>query len=72
MSIQGVISDRVFTSSEEASEVIRLLSKAAIENNMSRVIAELGQVEAMGTGHWDPLNDLPEVIPVKKLAVSPV
>ncbi|KAF8554653.1 DNA/RNA polymerase [Imleria badia] len=67
ISIQDVISDRVFTSSEEASEVIRLLSKAAIELNMSRVIAELGQVEAMGTGHLDPLNDVPEVTPVKKL-----
>lgn len=70
ISIQDVISDRVFTSSEEASEVIRLLSKAAIEANMSPVIAELGRVEAMGTDHLDPLNDVPEVIPVKKLAVS--
>jgi len=69
ISIQDVISDRVFTSSEEASEAIRLLSKAAIEMNMSRVIVELGQVEAMGT-HLDPLNDVPEVTPVKKLAVS--
>lgn len=38
--------------------------------NMSRVIAELAQVEAMGTGYVDPLNDMPEVTPVKKLAVS--
>ncbi|KAH0833941.1 DNA/RNA polymerase [Lanmaoa asiatica] len=68
MSVQDVISDRVFTSSEEASEVIRLLSKAAIEMNMSRVIAELGQVEAMGTGRLDPLDGVPEVTPVKKLA----
>ncbi|KAF8130200.1 hypothetical protein EV363DRAFT_1399395 [Boletus edulis] len=67
ISIQDVISDRVFTSSEDASEVIRLLSKAAIEMNLSQVIAELGQVEAMGTGHLDPLNDVPEVMPVKKL-----
>lgn len=72
ISIQDIISDRVFTSSEEASEVIRLLSKAAIEMNMSRVIAELGQVEAMGTGHLDPLSDVPEVTPVRKLAVSRV
>lgn len=38
--------------------------------NMSQVIVELGRVEAMGTGHLDPLNDVPEVMPVKKLAVS--
>ncbi|KAF8550661.1 hypothetical protein OG21DRAFT_1487603 [Imleria badia] len=50
ISIRDVISDCVFTLSEEASEVIQLLSKVAIEMNMSRVIAELGQVEAMGTG----------------------
>jgi DNA-directed RNA polymerase, mitochondrial len=49
-----------------------LLSKAAIETNMSRVIAELGQVEARGTGRIDPLSDVPKVMPVKKLAVSPL
>jgi hypothetical protein len=38
--------------------------------NMTQVMAELGQVEAMGTGYLDPLNDVPEVTPVKKLAVS--
>ncbi|KAF8141815.1 hypothetical protein EV363DRAFT_1467981 [Boletus edulis] len=62
------MSDRIFTSSDDASEVIWLLSKAAIEMNISPVIAELGQVEAMGTGCLDPLNDVPEVMPVKKLA----
>lgn len=68
--IQDVISDRVFVSSEEASEVIRLLSKAAVDTNMSRVIVELAQVEAMGAGHPDLLDNVPEVTPVKKLAVS--
>ncbi|KAF8130959.1 hypothetical protein EV363DRAFT_1296457 [Boletus edulis] len=61
------MSDCIFTSSDDALEVIRLLSKAAIEMNISPVIAELGQVEAMGTGRLDPLNDVPEVMPVKKL-----
>ena len=70
ISIQDVISDLVFTSSEEALEVDRLLSKTAIEMNMTQVIAELGQVEAMGTGYLDPLSDVLEVTPVKKLAVS--
>ena len=37
---------------------------------MSQVIAELGQAEAMGTDHLDPLSDVPEVIPVQKLVVS--
>ncbi|KAF8553695.1 DNA/RNA polymerase [Imleria badia] len=68
ISVQDVMSDRVFTSSDDVSEVIRLLSKVVIEMNISPVIAELGQVEAMGTGHLDPLNDVPEVMPVKKLA----
>ncbi|KAG6371386.1 DNA-directed RNA polymerase N-terminal-domain-containing protein [Boletus reticuloceps] len=67
ISIQDVISNHIFTSSDDVSEVIQLLSKAVIEMKMSPVIAELGQVEAMGTGHLDPLNDVPEVMPVKKL-----
>ncbi|KAG9311110.1 DNA/RNA polymerase [Chiua virens] len=68
ISIRDVISDRVFTSSEEAAQVIRLLSKAAIEMNMSQVIMALGQVEAMGSDVLGPLDDVPEVRPVKKLA----
>ncbi|KAF8841664.1 DNA/RNA polymerase [Paxillus ammoniavirescens] len=63
-----VISDRVFTSSEEASQVIRMLSKAAVDMNMSRVVSELGQAEALGSHLSDPLDDVPEATPVTKLA----
>ncbi|KIJ61213.1 hypothetical protein HYDPIDRAFT_177116 [Hydnomerulius pinastri MD-312] len=65
----AVISDRVFTSSEEASQLIQMLSKTAVDMNMSRVVSELGQAEALGSQLPDPLEDVPEVNPVTKLVI---
>jgi DNA-directed RNA polymerase len=69
ISIPFVISDRIFLSSEDAAAVIKLLSKAAVDLNLSRVISELGQAEAIGQ-HPDPLGDVPEVMPVMRLKVG--
>ena len=53
----------------EALGVICLCPKAAIEANISQVIAEQGRGEAMGIGRLSPLNNAP--VPVQKLVVRP-
>jgi len=68
---QLVVSDRVFTSSEEASEIIRLLSKTAVELNFPRIVSQLGQAEAIGTStKKDPLDNIPEAIPVLRRVIK--
>ncbi|KAI6030315.1 hypothetical protein EDC04DRAFT_2572269 [Pisolithus marmoratus] len=62
-----VITDRVISSSSEASQIIQLLSKSAVDMNLSRILTELGQAEAIGCQLPDPLENVPEVSPVTKL-----
>ena len=61
-----VVSDRAFTSNEEATEAIKALSKAAAELGLSSVVKELGLAEFLGKEIEDPLEDVPEVIPVTR------
>jgi DNA-directed RNA polymerase, mitochondrial len=70
ISISHVVADRVISSSEEATEIITILSKAAVKLNLSYVVAELGQAEAMGTRFSDILDTVPEVNPVLRVKVS--
>lgn len=71
VSISGVVADRVFTSSEEAASVIRLLSKTAVKLNKPEIVQELGEAEAMGSQfHPDILDNVPEVNPVLKAKVG--
>jgi len=65
----NVVADRIFSSSEEASDIIKLLSKAAVELNLSHVLVELGQAQSLGSHVPDPLEDVPEVTPVIRLNV---
>lgn len=67
ISVSSVVSDRVFVSSEQASDVIKILSQAAVKLGLSQIVMELGQAEALGT-YDDPLEDIPEVIPVRVIA----
>ncbi|KAI6003176.1 hypothetical protein F5J12DRAFT_906188 [Pisolithus orientalis] len=62
-----VITDRVVSSSSEASQIIRILSKSAVDMSLSRIVTELGQSEALGCQLPDPLENVPEVNPVTKL-----
>ncbi|KAI6147961.1 hypothetical protein BKA82DRAFT_4485937 [Pisolithus tinctorius] len=62
-----VITDRVVSSSSEASQIIQILSKSAVDMNLSRIVTELGQAEALGCQLPDPLENVPEVNPVTKL-----
>lgn len=65
LSLTTVISDRVL-GSEEASEIVQHLSRAAAQLGLSHVISELGQAEAIAA---DPLADIPEVRPVLQQTV---
>ncbi|KAG1773841.1 hypothetical protein EDD22DRAFT_841721 [Suillus occidentalis] len=64
----AVVADRVLTTSEEASDIIKLLSKSAVDLNHPRILAELGQAESLGCHVPDPLEGVPEVKPVTRLA----
>ncbi|EKM52814.1 uncharacterized protein PHACADRAFT_261459 [Phanerochaete carnosa HHB-10118-sp] len=66
ISVTMVVSDPVFQDSEEAAAIIKLLSKAAVEMNLSKVVSELGAAEILGSQIPDPLVDVPEAIPVLK------
>ncbi|KAH7908847.1 hypothetical protein BJ138DRAFT_1011941 [Hygrophoropsis aurantiaca] len=70
LSVTSIVADRVFTSSEEASQAIRLLSKAAVDLNMSQIVTELGQAEALGTTSPDFLDNVPEATPVTRIRVD--
>jgi DNA-directed RNA polymerase, mitochondrial len=70
ISVSLVVSDRIFTSSEDAAKVIKLLSKSAVELNLYRIVSELGQAEAIGKAYVDPLEDVPEIQPVLRIKVS--
>lgn len=65
LSLTTVISDRVLNS-EEASEIVQHLSRAAAQLGLSHVISELGQAEAIAA---DPLENIPEVRPVLQQTV---
>ncbi|KAI0742483.1 DNA/RNA polymerase [Daedaleopsis nitida] len=67
-----VVADRAFTTSEEAVEAIKALSKAAVEMGLTSVVSELGVVETLGKPFEDPLADVPEVVPVMKPRVHAV
>lgn len=65
LSVTKVLADRSFTNSEEALNVMTLLSRAAVAENLSRVVNELGQVQTWGT--QEVLQDgVPDVKPVLK------
>lgn len=69
ISITHVVSDRAFVSSEEAAAIIQTLSKSAVDLNLSKIISELGQAEAIGSHQTDPLDAIPEVKPVMRVKV---
>ena len=65
-----VVSDRAFTSDEEATQAIQALSRAAVHMGLSEVVSELGLAESLGKQVEDPLENVPEVVPVRKVDVS--
>jgi DNA-directed RNA polymerase, mitochondrial len=70
--ITHVVSSRVFTSSEEAADLIKMLSTEAVKLDMRGVVSALGQAETKGSTLYDPLDDVPQVKPVEKMKVTVV
>ncbi|KAG7096404.1 hypothetical protein E1B28_003847 [Marasmius oreades] len=66
MSLEAIVANRAFSSSEEAAAAIKCLSKAAVDSNMSNLVTQLAQAEVIGTHTPDVLDDVPEAIPVLK------
>ncbi|KIK64988.1 hypothetical protein GYMLUDRAFT_160261 [Collybiopsis luxurians FD-317 M1] len=64
--IENVVADRAIGSSEEATQVIKILSKAAADLGLADVITQLGQTETIGAHYNDILADVPEVMPVMR------
>lgn len=62
--------DRVFDSSDQAAQVVRLLSRAAVDIGASSLVLQLAQVERIATHAPDALKNVPEVLPVLKDKVS--
>ena len=65
-----IVADRTFVSSEEAAEAIKLLSRAAVDMNLSKIVGELGLAESLGSRLPDPLLNVPQAMPVLIAKVS--
>ncbi|KAF8918371.1 DNA/RNA polymerase [Mucidula mucida] len=63
--IKRVVSDRVI-SNEDGPQLIKELSRAAVQLNLPTLVAELGETHAMATVQPDILDTIPEVRPVLK------
>ena len=70
INVQDVVSDCVLESSEDAAEIVKLLSRAAVELNLPHIISELGQVKDIATRMHDILDGVPDVQPVLKEKVG--
>ncbi|KAF9017666.1 DNA/RNA polymerase [Hymenopellis radicata] len=67
--IKRVVSDRVI-SNEDGPQLIKELSRAAVQLNLPSLVAELGETHAMATVQADILDTVPEVRPVLKDVVT--
>lgn len=65
LDIQKIVADRCLTVDEEAEGIIKVLSQAAVNVGLSRIVSELGQAESFGQ-YDNPLEGVPEVNPVLK------
>jgi len=66
INVQDVVVDRVFDSSDQAAQVVQLLSRAAVDLDESSLVLQLAQVEQIATHEPDTLKNVPEVLPVLK------
>jgi len=72
--VSQVVASRSVSSDQEAADIIKLLSKTAVEMNLVSVVDELSRTQALGNSLLpDPLQDIPEARPVlrpKVLTIS--
>lgn len=71
ISVTQVVSDTVFESDEDAIKAIQVLSRTAVDMNLSKVVLELATAKELGSRLADPLQDIPDVVPVTKPVVRP-
>lgn len=65
LSVETVVAHPFVDSDEEAAQLVRMLTKVAYENGMSKTVADLTTVKSVGTSFPDTLEDVPDVRPVE-------
>lgn len=69
--VPQVVASRSVSSDQEAVNLIKLLSKTAVEMDLISVVDELSKAQALGNSLFpDPLQDIPEVRPVLRYKVD--
>ena len=69
--VPRVVASRSVSSDQEAVDMIKLLSKTAVEMDLISVVDELSRTQALGNSLFpDPLQDIPEVRPVLRPKVD--
>lgn len=70
ISVTQVVASRSVNSDDEAADMIKVLSKTAVEMHIPSVMDELGQTQFLGgSALFDPLEGIPEAMPVLKAKV---
>lgn len=70
ISVTQVVASRSVNSDQEAADMIKVLSKTAVEMHIPSVMDELGQTQSLGGKLlFDPLEGIPEAMPVLKVKV---
>lgn len=65
ISVSQVVASRSVSSDQEAVDIIKLLSRTAVEMNLISVVDELSRTQALGSSLLpDPLQSIPEARPV--------
>lgn len=71
ISVSHVIASRSVSSDQEAADIIKLLSKTAVDMNLISIVDELSRTQALANSLLpDPLQDIPEAKPVLRPKVS--
>ena len=72
ISVSQVVASRSVSSDQEAVDLIKLLSKTAVEMNLVSVVDELSRAQELGNSLLpDPLQNIPDVRPVLRPKVAP-
>src|ERR1700753_3412972 len=71
IAVSTVVGSRTVSSDQEAADIIKLLSKTAVEMNLLSIVDELSSTQALGNSLLpDPLQDIPEAKPVLRPKVN--
>jgi DNA-directed RNA polymerase len=70
--VSHIVASRTISSDEDAAVIIKLLSKTAVDMNLVSVVDELARTQTLGNSLLpDPLQDIPEAMPVMRPKVMP-